>query len=310
MTEPRSVLLVVNRTRPGAEEVAADFVAGLGESGVAVRVMADDEVASKLPGVATMSDPAAAAAGCELVVVLGGDGTILRGAELARPHGIPLLGMNLGRVGFLAEAERNDHGRVVAALVSRAYTVEERLALDVTVSHGGEEIAHSWALNDASVEKVSRERMINLVVEIDGRPLSKWGADGVVCATPTGSTAYAFSAGGPIVWPEVEALLVVPLSAHALFARPVVVAPTSVITIELMQEPPGAVLWCDGRRLIELPPGARVDVRRSAEPVRLARLHRRPFTDRLVRKFKLPVSGWHMAAEPESHAAGEPEQHA
>lgn len=301
-TSGRNVLLLVNRSRSGAEDVAEQFVAGLARAGINVRVTVDDEIGSRLPGVSAIGEPSEAARDCELVVVLGGDGTILRGAELARPHGTPLLGINLGRVGFLAEAERGDGGSVVAAVSTRSYAVEERMAIDVVVNLDGIEIARSWALNEASVEKASRERMLNLVVEIDGRPLSRWGADGVVCATPTGSTAYAFSAGGPIVWPEVEALLMVPLSAHALFARPVVVAPSSVLAVELMKEPPGAVLWCDGRRLIELPPGARVEVRRSPEPVRLARLHARPFTDRLVRKFQLPVIGWHGATEAESQA--------
>src|SRR5439155_17539471 len=134
------------------------------------------------------------------------------------------------------------------------------------------------------VEKRSRERMIELVVEIDGRPLSRWGCDGVVCATPTGSTAYAFSAGGPIVWPEVQALLMVPLSAHALFARPMVVAPTSVLAVELAAPASRGVLWCDGRRPVDLVTGDRLEVRRSGEPLRLARLVPAPFTDRLVRK--------------------------
>ncbi|MEI7779756.1 MAG: NAD kinase [Actinomycetes bacterium] len=302
MSEPagRSVLLLVNRSRAAAEGVAEQLVAGLAAANIEVRVTADDEVGSRLAGVSVIADAGEAARDCELVVVLGGDGTILRGAELARPHGTPLLGVNLGRVGFLAEAEKGDGSSVVTAIISRSYEVEERLAIDIVVQFRGEVIARSWALNEASVEKASRERMLGLVVEIDGRPLSRWGADGVICATPTGSTAYAFSAGGPIVWPEVEALLLVPLSAHALFARPVVVAPTSVLAVELVSESPAGVLFCDGRRLIELPPGARVEVRRSGEPVRLARLHTRPFTDRLVRKFQLPVTGWHGAPESES----------
>jgi NAD+ kinase len=140
--------------------------------------------------------------------------------------------------------------------------------------------------------------MLEVVVEVDGRPLSRWGCDGVVCATPTGSTAYNFSAGGPIVWPGVEALLIVPISAHALFARPMVVAPTSVLAVEVIARTDGSgVLWCDGRRTVDLPPGARIEVRRGSAPVRLVRLHQAPFTDRLVAKFGLPVSGWRGAAE-------------
>jgi NAD+ kinase len=172
------------------------------------------------------------------------------------------------------------------------------MTLDVTVTRDGNPVVRNWALNEATVEKAARERMLEVIVEVDGRPLSRWGCDGVVCATPTGSTAYAFSAGGPVVWPEVEALLMVPISAHALFARPLVTAPTSVLAIEVAPETPHGVLWCDGRRSLELPPGARVEVRRSDLPVRFARLVQAPFTDRLVAKFALPVSGWRGARAP------------
>src|SRR5262245_57079555 len=233
------------------------------------------------------------AEGCELIVVFGGDGTILRGAELARPTATPLLGVNLGHVGFLAEAEVDNMEFTVDRVVNRTYEVEERLTIDVEVFAGGESVARDWALNEASVEKAARERMLEVMIEVDARPLSRFGCDGVVCATPTGSTAYNFSAGGPIVWPQVSALLMVPISAHALFARPMVVSPESVLAIEVATT--GAehgVLWCDGRRRVELARGARVEVRRGESPVRLARLHRAPFTDRLVRKFELPVTGW------------------
>jgi NAD+ kinase len=243
--------------------------------------------------------------GCELTVVIGGDGTILRAAELTRESGTPLLGVNLGHVGFLAEAEHDDIEFTIDAVVNRRYTSEERLTIDVSVYQDKELVASTWALNEASVEKAARERMLEVVVEVDGRPLSRWGCDGVVCATPTGSTAYNFSAGGPIVWPGVEALLMVPISAHALFARPMVVAPTSVLAVEVIARTDGAgVLWCDGRRTVELPPGARIEVRRGSAPVRLVRLHQAPFTDRLVAKFDLPVTGWRGAAERRRRANG------
>ena len=236
--------------------------------------------------------------GSELAVVIGGDGTILRAAELTRGTDTPLLGVNLGHVGFLAEAESDDLDVTLDAVVHRRYTYDERLTVDVAVYRDKELVARTWALNEASVEKSTPERMLEVIVEIDGRPLSRWGCDGVVCATPTGSTAYNFSAGGPIVWPQVEALLMVPLSAHALFARPLVVAPSSVLAIEVLSRSEGAgVLWADGRRTVDLPPGARIEVRRGQHPVRLARLHEAPFTDRLVAKFDLPVEGWRGAAE-------------
>ena len=298
-TATRRVLVIAHTGRPDAREVAARFCVALAEHGIGVRLLQDEaaDLDLDLPGLEVVS-PDAASGGCEVAVVFGGDGTLLRAAELTHENGTPLLGVNLGHVGFLAEAEHDDIESTIDAVVHRRYTSEERLTLDVHVYRDKELVASTWALNEASVEKAARERMIEVVVEVDGRPLSRWGCDGVVCATPTGSTAYNFSAGGPIVWPGVEALLMVPISAHALFARPMVVAPSSVLAVEVLARTDGAgVLWCDGRRTVDLPPGARIEVRRGRQPVRLARLHEAPFTDRLVAKFDLPVSGWRGAAE-------------
>ena len=230
----------------------------------------------------------------ELAIVLGGDGTILRAAELVRGGTAPVLGINMGHVGFLAEIERDELDDAVARVIARDYLVEERLALSVRVTDAAGHLQfETWALNEATVEKASRERMLEVVVEIDARPLTSFGCDGVVVSTPTGSTAYNFSAGGPIIWPEVEAIALVPLSAHALFAKPLVVSPDATVAVEVLERTNGiGVLWCDGRRSHDLPPGARVSVQRSGEPVHLARLHPASFTDRLVRKFQLPVYGW------------------
>jgi NAD+ kinase len=300
---PRRVLLVVNTRRPSARAMASQFCAALTRHEMLVRLL--DEDAAVLGSEATCAETVPSdgdvTRDCELVVVIGGDGTILRAAELTRDSGTPLLGINLGHVGFLAEADPEDVEHTIQAVVERSYRVEERLTLDVRLSCGDTLIASTWALNEASVEKASRERMLEVVVGVDHRPLSRWGCDGVVCATPTGSTAYNFSAGGPIVWPDVEALLLVPLSAHALFARPMVVGPDSVLTVELVADTDGAgVLWCDGRRTWEVPPGSRVEVRRGLVPIRLARLHEVPFSGRLVAKFGLPVAGWRGAAEQRS----------
>ena len=229
----------------------------------------------------------------ELVVVLGGDGTILKAAEIVREHSIPLMGINLGHVGFLAESEREEFAEAVHRVVERDYEIKERLTLDVVVIVDGNEVFRTWALNEATVEKSASERMLEVIVEVEGHPLSSFGCDGIVMSTPTGSTAYAFSAGGPVVWPSVDALLVVPISAHALFARPLVVKPDAMVAVEVLRRSSGdGVLWCDGRRSWQLPTGARVEVTKSKTPVKLARLRSSTFTDRLVKKFSLPVDGW------------------
>jgi NAD+ kinase len=291
MTEPaKRVLLVVNMRHESAPLMAKDVATRLLDAQVDV-VVAEPDIGDWYTGSSVVPADEHAADGCDAVVVLGGDGTLLRAAELARSSGAPLVGVNLGHVGFLAESEPEDLDFVIDAVVHRRWQVEERLALDVEVTNGGNVTARTWALNEVSVEKLARERMIELVVEVDGRPLSRWGCDGAVCATPTGSTAYAFSAGGPVLWPEVSAMVVVPLSAHALFARPLVVAPSSVIAFESQVGSP-AVLWADGRRTIDVPAGSRIEVRQHAQPVCLARLVDAPFTDRLVAKFALPVEGW------------------
>jgi NAD+ kinase len=303
-SDDRTVLLVAHTGRKAAREAAQLLCSELADAGVALRLL--DTEAAELgldPAVPMECVPASAdaAAGCELVVVLGGDGTILRGAELSRPTRTPLLGVNLGHVGFLAEAESDDLATTVRQVVHRQWTVEERLTVDIRVLSDGELLHGCWALNEASVEKAARQRMLEVLVEVDDRPLSRWSGDGVVCATPTGSTAYAFSAGGPVVWPDLAALLLVPLSAHALFARPLVVSPTSVVAVTLLRNQRGkAVLWCDGRRTYDLPPGARIEVRRGDPPVLLARLHQAPFTDRLVRKFGLPTAGWRGIHDPDA----------
>jgi NAD+ kinase len=314
------MLVVAHTGRPAGVRVARTVVDRLTAAGVAVRVLEPEAAELDAAAAEVVPVSALAADGAEMVLVIGGDGTLLRAAELARPAGVPLLGVNLGHVGFLAEAEPENLSEVVDRVVEGKYVIERRMTIDVAVRTNGDVTATTWALNEASVEKVARERMLDMVLEVDGRPLSRWGCDGVVFATPTGSTAYAFSAGGPVVWPEVEALLMVPISAHALFARPMVVSPRSVLATEVIGSASGqgetfqAVMWCDGRRRVDLDPGARVEARRGSEPVLLARLRGvgadadgaevgAPFTDRLVVKFGLPVAGWRgqgawRAAEP------------
>jgi NAD+ kinase len=302
MTNQRLVLLVSHTARQEALSATLECAEALLKEGI-TPVMEQQQLQAMVDYAKTVSSKVAESVlelgkdakqtDLELAVVLGGDGTILKAAELVRDSQTPLLGINLGHVGFLAESEKNEIGSTIARVVAKDYLVKERLTLDVSVKLDGKEVYRTWALNEATVEKSARERMLEVVVEVDGRPLSSFGCDGIVISTPTGSTAYAFSAGGPVVWPSVDALLMVPLSAHALFARPLVISPNSLVAVEVLKRSAGAgVLWCDGRRSTELPAGARVEVRKSNKPVRLARLRQGPFTDRLVRKFSLPVEGW------------------
>ena len=293
----RSVLLLAHTGREDIAEAARHAAHRLQDAGVEVRALEQEAEDIGLVGIRHCDQEAGAAKDAELVLVLGGDGTILRAAEMARAAAVPLLGVNLGRVGFLAEAESADLDQTLDRVLERDYEVEQRMTLDVDVVVDGEVVDTGWALNECSVEKAARERMLELLVEIDGRPLSRWGCDGVVAATPTGSTAYAFSGGGPVVWPTVEAMLVVPISAHALFARPLVTAPTTVIALNVLSSGATAVVACDGRRTRALPHGARVEIRRGSDPVLLARTRGKPFTDTLVRKFALPVEGWRGVRE-------------
>jgi NAD+ kinase len=282
----RKVLFVIHGARSDAFNVARAAAKGLLANNIAVACADADSGQLEIPEVTSASD----ASGCELVVVFGGDGTILRGIEIAREHDIPVLGVNLGHVGFLAEAEPEDIERVISVVVNNKWSVEERLALSITATDADGRKWESWALNEIAIEKFNREHMANLLVSIDERPVSQWACDGVLVATPTGSTAYAFSAGGPVVWPEVEAMLVVPVSAHALFSKPLVVSPASVVDVEITSGP--VVVSADSHRNTDLATGGKLRVVRNTKPVKLARIHLTPFTERLVAKFELPVHGW------------------
>jgi NAD+ kinase len=300
----RTILLVVHTGREDAAETARRVQKVLGENGISLRVLSAEAVDRgslhlgpddiRVMGVeidVVDADPHAAD-GCELVLALGGDGTFLRAAELARNGAIPVLGVNLGRIGFLAEAEADAIDSVMEHVVAQDYWVEERLTLDIVVREGGNIVDQGWALNEASLEKGPRLGVLGVVVEIDGRPVSTFGCDGVLVSTPTGSTAYAFSAGGPVLWPDLKAILVVPNNAHALFGRPMVTSPDATIAIEIEAGGNDALVFCDGRREMVIPAGGRLEVTRCATPVKWAILDSAPFTDRLVRKFRLPVTGW------------------
>ncbi|HEY9292545.1 MAG TPA: NAD kinase [Microlunatus sp.] len=311
----RRVAVLTHTGRDEAIKAASRLINGLSAAGIVcvlpsadivhLGLSANDRAIEVLPdadpiiGLETPEVPQ-----IELLVVLGGDGTILRGAEWVLASDVPLLGVNLGHVGFLAEAESSEIDLIVETVVNRSFRVEERSTIDVRILSPTDPSGHeqvewtSFAINEVTIEKAARERMLDLMVEIDGRPLSRWSCDGVLVSTPTGSTAYAFSAGGPVIWPGVDAMQVLPLSAHALFARPMVLSPKSRVLIEMLDGmAPEAVVWCDGRRSTVLKKGMRVEVVQGRHRLRLARLSEAPFTDRLVHKFGLRVEGWRAGAE-------------
>jgi NAD+ kinase len=277
----KSVLLVVHPTRPAAAKfgnlLAAKFISE------------KYQVFANFPDLISGSKEIESVEEISAAIVLGGDGTILRAAELIRGHDIPIIGVNLGNVGFLAEIAQPSADEIVQAIQSGAIHKEPRLVLKYEIFREGKIFSNGWALNEVAVER-SSSQMLELFVQIDGRPLSKWGCDGVICATPTGSTAYAFSAGGPVLWPEVSALVLLPLAAHALFSRPMVVSPDSEIVIDLTSQ--NAQISSDGLRQTDLLPGDRIVLTRDVSKIQLAYIADGKFTDRLVAKFKLPIEGW------------------
>lgn len=291
--DDRRILLEANIGRPDIMATVAHVVDACAERGIAVRMLEDTtENMATVADVEAVVDGPAAAEGCELVLVLGGDGTFLRACQYAQAADVPVLGVNLGHIGFLAESEISSIGGVVEQIADRDYRVVERMTVEATVIQGDTVLGHDWALNEVSIEKVSRHGVLEVSVEIDGRPVSDYGCDGMLVSTPTGSTAYAFSAGGPIVWPELDAMLVVPNNAHALFARPMVVAPSSRVAVETATRSGPAVVILDGRHVADAPGGSRIEVVRGRRPVKWVRVDESPFTDRLVTKFELPVTGW------------------
>jgi len=279
----RSLAFLINPSRPEAIKAAGELAPLLFSAGFSLYTVSDVSIEG-IKKVAPTELPE-----IEVAVVLGGDGTILRAAEVTLSRNIPLLGINLGQVGFLAEVDRPSIQAIADAIINKSYVSENRMVLKFSVERDGKEISNGWALNEVTVER-DGTTMVELFVEIDRRPLSHWGCDGVICSTPTGSTAYAFSAGGPVLWPEIEALVLLPISAHALFSRPMVVSPRSeiIVTVESSE----ALLSADALRKIPLKLGDRVIITRDSQTIKLSHVSATLFTDRLVAKFRLPVEGW------------------
>ena len=281
----RRAVLVVNPSRAEAISSARELASLL--RAVDFDLVTFSDVA--IEAVTAVNASELSALNIEIAIVLGGDGTILRAAEVTLDRGIPLLGINLGHVGFMAEVEKHTIKEIAKSVIERTYLHENRMVLGYSVVRGEKVISEGWALNEITVERDSTT-MVELFLEIDRRPLSHWGCDGLICSTPTGSTAYAFSAGGPVLWPEVDAFVLLPISAHALFSRPMVVSTKSEIVVTVESEK--ALLSADALRKVALLSGDRVVITRNPHVIKLAHIRETLFTDRLVAKFKLPVEGW------------------
>jgi NAD+ kinase len=279
----RRAILVINATRPEAVQAATTLATLLTKNSFELFTSSAVEI-SGVRSIAVDQLPEA-----EIVIVLGGDGTILRGAEISRLRKIPLLGVNLGHVGFMAEVEKLSLETVAASVISKSYATDPRMVLSYSVERDGKEVSQGWSLNEVTIER-TESTMVELLVQVDRRPLSRWGCDGLIAATPTGSTAYAFSAGGPILWPNLDAVVLLPISAHALFSRPMVVSHQSEIVVEI--ESSAAMLSADALREFPLVEGDRITITGDESVVLLAHVQPTLFTDRLVAKFKLPVEGW------------------
>ena len=279
----RKAILVINATRPEAVQAAITLATLLANGSFELFTSS----AVNISGV--KSAPVDELPEAEIVIVLGGDGTILRGAEISRLRKIPLLGVNLGHVGFMAEVEKLSLETVAASVIAKSYATDPRMVLAYSVERDGKKVSEGWSLNEVTIER-TESTMVELLVQVDRRPLSRWGCDGLIAATPTGSTAYAFSAGGPVLWPNLDAVVLLPISAHALFARPMVVSHQSEIVVEI--ESSAAMLSADALREFELVEGDRVTITGDDSVVLLAHVQPTLFTDRLVAKFKLPVEGW------------------
>mgnify|MGYP002735270747 CR=1 FL=1 len=241
----------------------------------------------------------------DLVLALGGDGTILKAAEDAHSLDVPLLGINFGHMGFLAETSADSITQVLRQVASGNYSVDPRMTLRIRIKRSDGTQVEDWALNEAAVVSTDKAHPAEFAFAVDGQVVSTYAADGIILSTPTGSTAYAFSAGGPVVWPDAKAIVMAPLAAHGLFTRPLVVGPSSKLEIGVLpQNRTTATIWLDGRREVLAPAGTSIEVTNGRRPLRLVRLDDTPFSRRLVTKFSLPIEGWRDGDDKTKGKAG------
>jgi NAD+ kinase len=273
--------------RQGAVESARSLISWLRDRGVVTRCLEGESVAAD-----EAVPPADFAPGVDLILSVGGDGTLLRAAQLANRADVPLLGVKVGRLGFLTEVEPGEAPDILDQILEGKMLIEERMAVEAHPL-GAPWTEPQWALNEVIVEKRARHRLITLQAVVGGENVTTFSADGVIVATPTGSTAYSFSARGPVVSPKVACLTLTPVSPHMVFDRSIVLAPEDGVTLEVLGEEPG-LLSADGRPGLELPVGSRVRIERADRPARLVRREGSPSFFALLRaKFSLPLEAPH-----------------
>jgi NAD+ kinase len=275
--------MVVHAGRDRALAAATDLAAWCRERDIATRALEEADVRAD-----ESTAEAAFPEGLDLVISVGGDGTLLRAALMGHRAGVPVLGVKVGRLGFLTEVEPDEAPDVLESWMAGQAEVEERMAL-LAEAEGAAWSESQWALNEIIVEKRARHRVIRLAATVGKDHVTTFSADGVIVASPTGSTAYSFSARGPIVSPRLDCLVLTPVSAHMVFDRAIVLAPDERVTLEVREDEPG-LLSADGRPGLELPVGSRVVIRRAEGPARLLRRKRsESFYSLLRRKFSLPA---------------------
>jgi NAD+ kinase len=291
----RRVGIVVHAGRPAAVEAAREITKWLDDRGVATRAIRGEDVAA-----AETRDEGPFPHDLDLVISVGGDGTLLRAAEFAHRADAPLLGVKVGRLGFLTEVEPEETSTLLDLALQGKTRIEERMAIVASAAEADDSATGrgappagwmpepQWALNEVIVEKRARHRLVTLASWVDGERVTTFSADGVIVATPTGSTAYSFSARGPIVYPRLECIVLTPVSPHMVFDRAIVLAPEQEVVLEVLGEEP-AILSADGRPGVEVPVGARVRIRRADHPARLVRMDGDTHFFSLLReKFSLP----------------------
>ena len=268
---PKVFGIIANRRKPQVGEIVDDLVNWLNGKGCDVLVwedLADKVKSGKLVSIGEVGSE------CELVIALGGDGTLLRAARAVDDRLIPILGVNIGSLGFLTEVTINELYEALEEILAGSYRFEDRMNIDAVVEREGKEVGGFTGLNDIVINKGALSRVIEMRVDIDGHYLARYTADGLIVSTPTGSTAYSLSAGGPIVNPSMEAIIATPICPHTLAIRPMILAGEQVLTVEIRADQslhgePEVTLTVDGQVGFDLASGDRITFRKSPRKTRL-----------------------------------------